>query len=66
MLRLLAGTVGKPDDREEGDAALDMRLDLDTPRLEADEGKGDRAREHTSTLRHDCKAFVPGQHRIRD
>jgi hypothetical protein len=28
-----------------------MRLHLDAPRLEADEGKGDRAREHASTLR---------------
>jgi hypothetical protein len=28
-----------------------VRLDLDAPRLEADEGKGNRAREHPSTLR---------------
>jgi hypothetical protein len=28
-----------------------MRLHLHPPRLEADEGKGDRAREHTRKLR---------------
>jgi hypothetical protein len=29
---------------------LGVRLDLDSPRLESDEGKGDRAREHTPKL----------------
>jgi hypothetical protein len=28
-----------------------VRFHLDATRLEADEGKGDRAREHASTLR---------------
>jgi len=40
-----------------------MRLHLHPPRLEADEGKGDRAREHASTLRHEvqrvCARSVP-------
>jgi hypothetical protein len=30
-----------------------MRFDLDPARLEADERKGDRAREHASKLGHD-------------
>jgi len=30
-----------------------VRLHLDASRLEAYEGKGHRAREHASTLRHD-------------
>ena len=53
LLRFLAGTVGEPDDRQRRSTALDMRLHLHPPRLEADEGKGDRAREHASTLRQD-------------
>ncbi len=49
---LLAGAVGEPDDRQRRRlAALNVRLHLDTTRLEADEGKGDRAREHHSNLR---------------
>ena len=32
LLRLLAGAVGEPDDREPGHAALEVRLDLDAPR----------------------------------
>ena len=35
----------------DGTAALDVRLHLDPPRLESDEGKGDRAREHLRELR---------------
>jgi len=50
LLRLLAGAVSEPDDGQRRCATLDVRLHLDVPRLEADEGKGDRAREHTSTL----------------
>src|SRR6266545_5469663 len=46
LLRLLAGTVGEPDDREARDPALEMRLDLDPARIEADEGVRDSAREH--------------------
>ena len=48
---LLAGAVGEPDDREGGDAVLDVRLDLDPARIETDERVGDRACEHASTLR---------------
>ena len=47
MLRLLARAVGEADDREAGQAALDVRLHLHAPRVEADESVGDRAREHT-------------------
>jgi hypothetical protein len=46
MLRLLAGAIGKPDDREPRHAGLQMRLDLDLPRLETDEGMSDCACEH--------------------
>src|SRR5947208_14624765 len=52
LLRLLAGTVGESDDRQRRCAALDVRFHLHPPRLQADEGKGDRAREHPSTLGH--------------
>ncbi len=39
VLRLLAGTVGEPDDRERGQVGRDeVRLDLDAARLEADDG----------------------------
>ena len=48
VLRLRAGAVGETDDREAGEATVDVRLDLDTPRLEADESVGDGAREHTT------------------
>ena len=46
VLRLLAGAVGEPDDREPRDAGLEVGLDLDLARLEADESVGDRACEH--------------------
>jgi hypothetical protein len=49
--RLLTGTVGEPDDRQRRHTALKMRLHLHAPGLEADEGKGDRAREHPPRLR---------------
>ena len=62
VLCLLARTVGEADDREAGQAALDVRLHLHAPRVEADESVGDRAREHTierslelhARLRHLC------------
>ena len=47
VLGLGAGAVGEPDDREAREAAVDVRLDLDAPRLEADERVGDGAREHS-------------------
>ena len=50
LLRLLAGAVGQPDDRERRRAALQVRLDLDAPRVEADERVGDGAGEHVATL----------------
>ena len=47
VLRLLAGAVGETDDRERRDALRQVRLDLDSPRLEPDEGEGDGPPEHT-------------------
>src|SRR5438270_140733 len=52
LLGLLAGAVDETDKRERRHAALHVRLDLDPARFEADESKGDRAREHPSKLRH--------------
>ncbi len=52
MLRLLAGAVGEPDDREARHPRLEVRLDLDLPRLEADERVSDRASEHPRHGRH--------------
>ena len=49
--RLRARAVGQADDHERRDAVLDVGLDLDPPRLEADERMGDCACEHASTLR---------------
>jgi hypothetical protein len=46
VLRLLAGAVGEADDREPRDARLEVGLDLDASRLEADERVGDRTSEH--------------------
>ena len=48
LLRLLAGAVGEPHDREAGHTALEVGLDLDTPGLEPDERVGDGARQHAS------------------
>ena len=64
VLRLLAGAVGEPDDRERRERArAQVRLDLDAPRLEADERERDRAAEHPSTVRpitsRDCADSVP-------
>jgi hypothetical protein len=50
LFGLLTRAVDETDDRERRHAALDVRLDLDPPRLEADEGKRDCARKHASTL----------------
>jgi hypothetical protein len=46
VLRLLAGAVGQPDDREGGDGRLDVCLHLDPAGLEANHGIRQRAREH--------------------
>ena len=51
VLRLLAGAVGEPDDREPRQAALEVRLDLDAAGVEADERVGDGAREHPTHAR---------------
>jgi ADP-ribose pyrophosphatase len=59
VLRLLASTIGEPDDGEARQPAVDVRLDLDPPRLETDKGVGDCTREHGPTL--DAKSA-----RVRD
>ena len=51
VLRLLAGAVGEPHDREAGDAVVEVRLDLDAAGVEADERMRDGAREHSSQAR---------------
>ena len=50
LLRLLAGAVGEADDRERRQPLLEVRLDLDPARVEADERVSDRACEHVATL----------------
>jgi ADP-ribose pyrophosphatase len=50
LLRLLAGAIGQSDDREAGDAALEVRLHFDTAGLEPEERMRDRSREHSPTL----------------
>ena len=52
MLRFLTCAVGQPDDGEARKAELEVGLDLDLPRLEADESVGDRACEHPVDGRH--------------
>ena len=50
VLRFLARAVGEADDREPRHAGLEMRLDLDTTRLEADESVGHRTCQHPTTV----------------
>ena len=50
VLRLLAGAVGQTHDREGRRATLQVRFDLDAPRVEADERVGDSPGEHVATL----------------
>jgi hypothetical protein len=50
VLRLLAGSVGEADDGEARHARLQVRLDVDLARLQADECMGHRAREHRCTV----------------
>ena len=59
MLRLLAGAVCKADDREAWQSALDVRLHLHAPRVEADESVSDRAREHTTERSRGLRARLP-------
>lgn len=50
VLRLLADAIGQPDDREGRHASLEVRLDLDPPRLQADEAVRNRTREQVVKL----------------
>ena len=50
LTRLLARPVGETDDREAGNAVTDVRLDIDTAWLEADQGMRERACEHAPTV----------------
>ena len=50
LLRLLAGAVGEPDDRERGHSALEVRLDLDPTCVEPDERMRDGPRQHVPRL----------------
>jgi hypothetical protein len=63
VLRLLARAIGEADDRERRDTALQMRLDLDPARFQADEGVRDGAGKHAATLGNElvrvCASFVP-------
>ena len=59
FLRLLAGAVGQPDDRERRPRQLQVRLDLDPARLETDERMRDRASEHVATLGGNRYVSVP-------
>ena len=58
LLRLLAGAVGEPDDRERGQRTLEMRLDLDATCFETDESMRDCAREHAARLGRRSRGFV--------
>jgi hypothetical protein len=50
LLRLLARAIDHSNEREGGEAALNMSFDLDPTRFEADQCERDRAREHPSKL----------------
>jgi hypothetical protein len=58
LLRLLARAVGETDDRECGQRALEMGLDLDATSFKADESMCDCAREHAATLGSRPRGFV--------
>jgi hypothetical protein len=68
MLRFLARTVGEADDREPGNSRLEMRFDLDPPRLETDQRMRDRTSEHAATVGTKASpkgnAFVPNCYRL--
>ena len=65
VLRLLAGAVGEPDDRERGQIGRDeVRLDLDAPGLEPDDGRGEGAGDHAVRRYAGTRAVsVPEVHR---
>ena len=50
LRRIVRRAVCEPDDREAGDTALEVRLDLDRARLEPDERVRDGTREHVATV----------------
>ena len=50
FLRLLAGAIGEPDDREGRAGQLEAGLDLDAAWLEPDKRVCDRPCEHAATL----------------
>ena len=50
LLRLLAGAVGEPDDRERGHGALEVGFHLDATGFEPDERMRDRPRQHVPRL----------------
>jgi hypothetical protein len=51
LARLVQRLVGEPHNRKRRHPVLDVRLHLDTARLETDERMSNRASEHTPTLR---------------
>ena len=53
FLGLLAGSIGKPDDCERRQSALEVRLDLDPASVEPDERMRDGSCEHVVTLDND-------------
>ena len=65
VLRLLAGAVGQPHDREARDSVEHLGLDLDPAGLEADERMRERASEHVATIGnrglHVCAGSAPDQ-----
>ena len=60
LLRFLTRAIDQTDKRERRHAALNVGFDLDAAGLEADEGKGDCAREHAETLRAKLRRFCAG------
>jgi ADP-ribose pyrophosphatase len=50
VLRLLTSAIREADDGETGQPSVNVGLDLDAPRFEADKGVRDRSREHRPTL----------------
>src|SRR5262249_51737472 len=50
LLRFLACTIREADDREGGNAALQVSFDLDPPGVEANQGVRESSREHVVRL----------------
>ena len=64
LLRLLARLVRQADDRERRHASLQVRLDLDRSRLEADYRVRERPGNHVQKLRVEIARMAPGVCRI--